>query len=44
MPEGYVLPDNPVTGLYDVTEDNSSTGVDVTLSNERGEPCKGKSC
>ncbi|SCE42920.1 choice-of-anchor A domain-containing protein [Streptomyces sp. DvalAA-43] len=44
VPEGYVLPDNPVTGLYDVTEDNSSTGVDVTLSNERGEPCKGKSC
>ncbi|RFU82912.1 choice-of-anchor A family protein [Streptomyces triticagri] len=42
VPEGYVLPDNPVTGPYAVTEDNSEDGVSVTLKNERGGPDKGK--
>lgn len=44
VPEGYLLPANPVFGPYAVTEANSSTGVAVTLSNQRGEPCKGKHC
>ncbi|MFF2959001.1 choice-of-anchor A family protein [Streptomyces sp. NPDC057963] len=44
VPEGYVLPENPVSGPYAVTERNSSTGVIVKLSNKRGEPCKGKDC
>ncbi|MFC8714903.1 choice-of-anchor A family protein [Streptomyces sp. NPDC057197] len=42
VPEGYVLPGDPVSGPYRVTD--SSTAVDVSLSNERGEPCKGKDC
>ncbi|MEV8457266.1 choice-of-anchor A family protein [Streptomyces sp. NPDC052095] len=44
VPEGYELPENPVFGPYAVTEANSAEGVHVELSNERGEPCKGKSC
>ncbi|MFD7867699.1 SpaA isopeptide-forming pilin-related protein [Streptomyces sp. NPDC059783] len=44
VPEGYVLPANPVSGPFEVTEANSSQGVHVELSNKRGEPCKGKSC
>ncbi|MGW1142081.1 choice-of-anchor A family protein [Streptomyces zhihengii] len=44
VPEGYVLPGNPVTGPYEVTEENSGRGVTVELDNERGEPCKGKNC
>ncbi|MEU3050492.1 choice-of-anchor A family protein [Streptomyces sp. NPDC006984] len=44
VPEGYVLPDNPVSGPYEVTEENSSTGVAVAIGNTRGEPCKGKDC
>ncbi|MFD0430030.1 prealbumin-like fold domain-containing protein [Streptomyces zhihengii] len=44
VPEGYVLPGNPVTGPYEVTEENSDRGVTVELDNERGEPCKGKNC
>ncbi|WP_327710517.1 choice-of-anchor A family protein [Streptomyces sp. NBC_00464] len=44
VPEGYVLPANPVSGPYEVTEANSSQGVTVELSNKRGEPCKGKDC
>lgn len=44
VPEGYVLPTNPVFGPYAVTEENSTTGVAVELSNQRGEPCKGKTC
>ncbi len=44
VPEGYVLPANPVSGPYELTEANSSQGVTVELSNRRGEPCKGKDC
>ncbi|MFF2009305.1 choice-of-anchor A family protein [Streptomyces sp. NPDC058195] len=44
VPEGYARPENPVFGPYAVTEANSSAGVEVELSNERGEPCKGKTC
>ncbi|WP_240799315.1 choice-of-anchor A family protein [Streptomyces sp. A0958] len=44
VPEGYVLPANPVSGPFEVTEANSSEGVTVELANERGEPCKGKDC
>ncbi|WP_371603530.1 choice-of-anchor A family protein [Streptomyces sp. NBC_01220] len=44
VPEGYVLPANPVSGPFEVTEANSSQGVTVELANERGEPCKGKDC
>ncbi|MFF3171968.1 choice-of-anchor A family protein [Streptomyces sp. NPDC057900] len=44
VPEGYVLPADPVSGPYEVTEANSSQGVTVELANERGEPCEGKDC
>ncbi|MFF5716930.1 SpaA isopeptide-forming pilin-related protein [Streptomyces buecherae] len=44
VPEGYELPDNPVSGPYEVTKENSSEGVTVELANKRGEPCKGKDC
>lgn len=44
VPEGYVLPGNPVSGPYEVTEENSTGGVTVELDNERGEPCKDKDC
>ncbi|MFD0342267.1 choice-of-anchor A family protein [Streptomyces sp. NPDC127117] len=44
VPEGYVLPANPVSGPYQVTAENSTTGVTATIENTRGEPCKGKSC
>ncbi|WP_241265598.1 choice-of-anchor A family protein [Streptomyces boncukensis] len=37
VPEGYVLPDNTVTGPYVV----NGTHEDVKVENERGEPCKG---
>ncbi len=44
VPEGYELPDDPVSGPYEVTKENSSEGVTVELANKRGEPCKGKDC
>ncbi|WP_330454411.1 MULTISPECIES: SpaA isopeptide-forming pilin-related protein [unclassified Streptomyces] len=44
VPEGYVLPANPVSGPFEVTEENSEEGVTVELANDRGEPCKGKDC
>ncbi|NEC64800.1 choice-of-anchor A family protein [Streptomyces sp. SID9727] len=44
VPEGYVLPANPVSGPFEVTAENSSEGVTVELANDRGEPCKGKDC
>ncbi|WP_329614731.1 choice-of-anchor A family protein [Streptomyces brevispora] len=44
VPEGYVLPANPVSGPYEVTAKNSTTGVTVEIKNTRGEPCKGKTC
>lgn len=44
VPEGYVLPADPVSGPFEVTEANSSQGVTVELDNQRGEPCKGKDC
>ncbi|WP_232838363.1 SdrD B-like domain-containing protein [Streptomyces geranii] len=46
VPEGYVLPKNPVFGPYRLTLANG-TGTDglvVKIANERGEPCKGKKC
>ncbi|WP_415938216.1 collagen-binding domain-containing protein [Streptomyces sp. 039-1] len=39
VPEGYVLPRNPVSGPY--TVDGSDHDVTVELSNTRGEPPKG---
>ncbi|MFF9351617.1 choice-of-anchor A family protein [Streptomyces sp. NPDC014734] len=46
VPEGYVLSGNPVSGPYTLTPANSGGGggVNITLSNKRGEPCKGKHC
>ncbi|WP_078886441.1 choice-of-anchor A family protein [Streptomyces sp. MUSC 125] len=44
VPEGYVMPADPVSGPYAVTAANSTTGVAVAVTNERGEPCKGKDC
>ncbi|MFD7531653.1 choice-of-anchor A family protein [Streptomyces sp. NPDC059849] len=44
VPEGYVLPANPVSGPYEVTAENSTTGLTATIENTRGEPCKGKNC
>ncbi|MFJ6940430.1 collagen binding domain-containing protein [Streptomyces sp. NPDC101132] len=42
VPEGYRLPDNPVSGAYVLTGDNAEAGITVTLENRRGEPDKGK--
>ncbi|MZD09578.1 choice-of-anchor A family protein [Streptomyces sp. SID5785] len=42
VPEGYRLPARPVSGPYEVTEENASAGMNVTLTNKRGEPGKGK--
>ncbi|MEU0689565.1 SpaA isopeptide-forming pilin-related protein [Streptomyces uncialis] len=39
VPEGYVLPANPVTGPYTLTDDQTIT---VDIANKRGEPGKGK--
>ncbi|MBO0512088.1 choice-of-anchor A family protein, partial [Streptomyces beijiangensis] len=42
VPEGYVLPGNPVAGPYRVTAANAPKGITVTLTNRRGETGKGK--
>ncbi|MFJ4873380.1 SdrD B-like domain-containing protein [Streptomyces sp. NPDC088757] len=44
VPEGYVLPRRPVWGPYTLSSPNDAQGdgLVVTLTNERGEPCKGK--
>ncbi|MEU0439796.1 choice-of-anchor A family protein [Streptomyces sp. NPDC006186] len=47
VPEGYVLPARNVFGPYTVTEGTAADPVRVTLTNQRGEPCKdgyGKGC
>ncbi len=41
VPEGYVLPEDPVTGPYVLTEENIGDEVVVEVANERGEPGKG---
>ncbi|MGW5679488.1 MSCRAMM family protein [Streptomyces sp. NPDC003860] len=42
VPEGYVLPDNPVTGPYTITAENADETVVVKIANKRGEGGKGK--
>ncbi|MFI1869454.1 SpaA isopeptide-forming pilin-related protein [Streptomyces jumonjinensis] len=42
VPEGYVLPENPVFGPIVITEENAADGVSVDVANKRGEPGKGK--
>ncbi|MEU0690057.1 MSCRAMM family protein [Streptomyces uncialis] len=42
VPEGYVLPSNPVTGPYTITADNAGEPVTVNIANKRGESGKGK--
>ncbi|MFJ5304054.1 SdrD B-like domain-containing protein [Streptomyces sp. NPDC088350] len=44
VPEGYVLPRDPVTGPYHLTLKNGveGDGLVVRIANKRGEPCKGK--
>ncbi|MBB5117343.1 choice-of-anchor A family protein [Streptomyces eurocidicus] len=42
VPEGYVMPKNPVSGPYALTAANATAGVKVTLKNAPGEPGKGK--
>ncbi|MEU5401603.1 SpaA isopeptide-forming pilin-related protein [Streptomyces sp. NPDC005963] len=42
VPEGYVLPADPVTGPYEITEDNATTPLVVEIPNQRGEGGKGK--
>ncbi|GAA2222167.1 hypothetical protein GCM10010232_03130 [Streptomyces amakusaensis] len=41
VPEGYVLPANPVFGPYVITPENASEGVTVDIANKRSEPGKG---
>ncbi|OAR26758.1 hypothetical protein A8W25_00120 [Streptomyces sp. ERV7] len=41
VPEGYVLPENRVSGPHEVTAANAAQGVTVRLANHRGEPDKG---
>ncbi|MFE3020008.1 SpaA isopeptide-forming pilin-related protein [Streptomyces sp. NPDC059256] len=42
VPEGYVLPGNPVSGPFEITDANADETVLVSVANERGEPPKGK--
>ncbi|MFF0451308.1 collagen binding domain-containing protein [Streptomyces sp. NPDC004609] len=42
VPEGFVLPDNPVTGPYTITPDNADQPIHVDIANKRGEPGKDK--
>ncbi|UUU32485.1 SpaA isopeptide-forming pilin-related protein [Streptomyces sp. CA-210063] len=46
VPEGYRLPERPVTGPYVLTPKNASygTGLFTKLFDKRGEPCKGTKC
>ncbi|MGX2994846.1 SpaA isopeptide-forming pilin-related protein [Streptomyces sp. JNUCC 64] len=41
VPEGYVLPDNPVRGPIEITEENAGETVTVNVANKREEPGKG---
>ncbi|GLF97330.1 SpaA isopeptide-forming pilin-related protein [Streptomyces yaizuensis] len=40
VPEGYVLPEDPVTGPLEITAENASEGISVDVANKRGEPGK----
>ncbi|MFE9658737.1 SpaA isopeptide-forming pilin-related protein [Streptomyces sp. NPDC005955] len=42
VPEGYVLPHNPVRGPFEITDENAGETVTVNVANKRGEPGKGK--
>ncbi|MFD8935818.1 SpaA isopeptide-forming pilin-related protein [Streptomyces sp. NPDC059578] len=42
VPEGYVLPQNPVRGPFEITDENAGETVTVNVANKRGEPGKGK--
>ncbi|MFG2143161.1 choice-of-anchor A family protein [Streptomyces sp. NPDC048696] len=42
VPEGYVLPGEPVAGPYVLTAENGPEGIELRLTNKRGEPDKGK--
>ncbi|MFE3096794.1 SpaA isopeptide-forming pilin-related protein [Streptomyces sp. NPDC059248] len=42
VPEGYVLPANPVKGPFTITAENADQPVLVEIANKRGEPGKGK--
>ncbi|MFI1013476.1 SpaA isopeptide-forming pilin-related protein [Streptomyces sp. NPDC020965] len=42
VPEGFVLPANPVFGPYVITSANAAQGISVEIENKRGEPGKGK--
>ncbi|MDG4865204.1 choice-of-anchor A family protein, partial [Streptomyces sp. T-3] len=42
VPDGYVLPKNPVSGPHRVTAANAPKGVTVKLVNQRGDHHKGK--
>ncbi|MFF2325089.1 MULTISPECIES: prealbumin-like fold domain-containing protein [unclassified Streptomyces] len=42
VPEGYQLPENPIAGPFELTEQDPA--LSTTISNTRGEPCKGKHC
>ncbi|MET8507308.1 SpaA isopeptide-forming pilin-related protein [Streptomyces sp. NPDC004787] len=43
VPEGYVLPGSNVFGPFAVTRGDTRP-VEVSIPNERGEPCHGKDC
>ncbi|MEV3870109.1 SpaA isopeptide-forming pilin-related protein [Streptomyces sp. NPDC049906] len=42
VPEGYVLPADPVSGPYAITAENAGSPVVVEVANRRGEPGKHK--
>ncbi|MFI8434506.1 choice-of-anchor A family protein [Streptomyces sp. NPDC079020] len=42
VPEGYVLPGDPVNGPFVITEQNAGETVTVKVANKRGEPGKYK--
>ncbi|MEU8619421.1 choice-of-anchor A family protein [Streptomyces sp. NPDC048623] len=43
VPEGYVLPGEGVFGPFGITQDHGGR-AEVSIPNERGEPCHGKDC
>ncbi|MEU5977906.1 SpaA isopeptide-forming pilin-related protein [Streptomyces sp. NPDC047315] len=42
VPEGYVLPEDPISGPFTITAENADEPVRVEIANKRGEPGKGK--
>ncbi|MCX2179952.1 choice-of-anchor A family protein [Streptomyces sp. SKN60] len=44
VPEGYVLRPGNAFGPFEITKGDQGRPVEVSIPNERGEPCHGKDC